>query len=308
MPHILSLNEISLQDVWLTIGAFDGVHRGHQEIIKLLIEGSQNDGVQSVVLTFHPHPSYILRGRSGPYYLTSPEEKALLLVELGVDFVVTQPFTKHTAITSARQFMEHVVHKLHPKHLLIGHDFALGRERQGNGAELQLIGEKLGYKLSVMEPIKNDTEIISSSRIRQALAMGDVSSAERMLGRPFYITGRVIPGDGRGKTLGIPTANLAIWKERAIPKSGVYACRATVSDKTFNAVVNIGFRPTFDNTATSQHVEAHILNFNDHIYGDIVRLDFIQKIRDEKRFPGVEALIDQIHQDIEVTQSILQDK
>lgn len=298
MQHFRSLEEVNLQNVWLTIGSFDGVHRGHQAIAAYLTAGAHAAGVPAVVLTFHPHPAVILRNRSGSYYLTSPDERASILGDLGVDVIITHPFTRAVANTSAGDFLKEIQRHMRPSHVLVGEDFALGHDREGGLTELARLGEELGYTLTSLSPIRNDQDVISSSRIRSALAEGNVTYANNMLGRAFQINGKVIPGDGRGRTLGIPTANLDIWPQRALPKSGVYACYAHVEGAAWHSVVNIGVRPTFDPEDSDQHVEAHLLDFNQDMYGKQLALDFVARIRDEQRFSSVEALVDQIHQDI----------
>lgn len=305
MQHFYTLDGINLNNVWLTIGSFDGVHLGHQAIIAKLTAGAHRYGVSAVVLTFHPHPSIIVRKRSGAYYLTSPDERAEILGSFGVDFVITHPFNQGTAQMTAREFMGYLNKHLHPKHLIVGHDFALGRDRVGNVNELERIGGELGYTVTVLPPVQNNQEIISSSRIRSALAVGDVASAHKYLGRPYRLNGVVVPGDGRGKSLGIPTANIDVWKERALPASGVYACKAIFNDIQRKAVVNIGMRPTFESHTKEPTIEAHVLELNQDIYGKSLTIDFIDRIRDEVKFASVNALINQINQDISQALSIL---
>jgi len=305
MQHFYSLDDIHLNDVWLSIGSFDGVHLGHQAIIHKLTAGALQDGVPAVVLTFHPHPSIIVRRRSGAYYLTSPDERAEILGTLGVDYVITHPFNQQVARMSAHEFMENIHKKLKPKHLIVGHDFALGRDRGGNVDELARIGTELHYTLTDLPPVRNHDVIISSSRIRTALGDGDVALAGKFLGRPYRLSGEVVPGDGRGKSLGIPTANIDVWAEKALPASGVYACRAVLDDKPLEAVVNVGFRPTFESQTKEPTIEAHMLEFNQDIYGKFLALDFIERIRAEVKFASIDALVAQINQDINKATSIL---
>lgn len=306
MQHFYSLDNVKLEDIWLTIGSFDGVHRGHQTIIREMTTQAHAVGAQAAALTFHPHPATIIRNRTGPYYLTTPEERARLLGELELDVVITHPFDEEIAKTSAHDFMAEIQRALKPKKIFVGDDFALGRNREGDVDTLRRLGNKLGYQLNVIKPVTNASEVISSSRIRTLILAGDVSRAERMLGRPYRLTGTVIPGDGRGKQIGIPTANLAVWKDLILPKNGVYACWAYLGRKKFGAVTNIGIRPTFAHQTPTPHIEAHLINhFRQDIYGEELRLDFVERIRDEKRFPSVVALFEQIQQDIETAQGIL---
>jgi len=305
MQHYRSLYDVKLQGTWLTIGSFDGVHRGHQAILQKLTAGAHENGAPAVVLTFFPHPALVLGKRSDPFYLTSPEERAELMGELGVDVVITEPFTHETANITAHDFMSRLSAQLGLRSLWIGHDFALGKGRQGDAEMLARLGGEFGYSLHVVAPVKDHGETISSSLVRQALAEGQVEEAGRLLGRPYRVPGRVIPGDGRGRTIGIPTANLDVWSERVIPKSGVYACRAWVDGQVWNAVTNVGVRPTFESQTVSLRVETHLLDYNQDLYGREVALDFIARLRDEQRFPNVQALVEQIQQDIRRGREIL---
>src|SRR3990172_3164460 len=193
MRHFWSLEEVQLQNSWLTIGSFDGVHRGHQEIVNRLIAGGHPVGSPAVVLTFFPHPAFVLGKREKPFYLTSPEERAKLLGELGADVVITHPFDRQVASTSAYDFMAKLKEHLNLKHLIVGDDFALGRNREGNISALRRLGaEVFGYTLEVMPPVTNTGEKISSSQIRSALADGNVERAAELLGRPYALTGEVV--------------------------------------------------------------------------------------------------------------------
>lgn len=306
MQHYWSLDGLSLQKSWLTIGSFDGVHRGHQEIIRQLTAGAHAQGAPAVVLTFYPHPAVVLANRNEPYYLTTPEERAALLGELGVDVVVTHPFNREVAGTSAHDFMARLKSHLGLTHLWIGYDFALGRNREGNVDRLTELGQELGYTVQVLSAVKVNGELISSSEVRAALSEGDVQRASRLLGRPYSLSGQVIPGDGRGRTIGIPTANLDVWDKLLLPKSGVYACRAMVLGQTVEAVTNVGYRPTFENRPAVPRVETHLLDFQGDLYGRKVKLSFLARLRDEQRFPGVDALVAQIHEDIAQAKAIFQ--
>ena len=190
-------------------------------------------------------------------------------------------------------------------HLIVGYDFALGKNRQGDVPTLQKIGKDLGYTVDAMQPVKIEGEAVSSSRIRSALAAGDMQLTTLLLGRPFQVSGKVVPGDGRGRRIGIPTANLSLWAERAIPMAGVYVCQAVISNKTWGAVTNVGFRPTFESQPVPPRVETHLLDFDAELYGQEVSLQFIDRLRDEQRFPSVEALAAQIQRDIIQARQVL---
>lgn len=305
MQHYWSLDSVQLQDAWITIGSFDGVHLGHQEIIQKLVTGAHAHGAPAVVLTFNPSPAVVLGKRPEQYYLTTPEERAELLGSLGVDIVITHHFTRQVAAITARDFISQLKSQFGLRHLCVGHDFALGRNREGDVKLLTKLGEEFDYQVQVVPPLEISGEVVSSSRIRVCLGDGDVAQANELLGRPYRVKGDVISGDGRGKTIGIPTANLSVWSKRALPVAGVYVCYAHINGISWKAVTNIGIRPTFENQSVSQHVETHILDFNEDIYGQVVLLDFYSYIRPEKRFKDVHALVEQIQRDITQTRKIL---
>jgi riboflavin kinase/FMN adenylyltransferase len=306
MQHFWSLEELWLGTSWLTIGAFDGVHRGHQQIIQQLTAGAHAAGVPAVVLTFYPHPSAVLGKRDGPFYLTTPEQRAHLLGQLGVDFVISHPFNRQVANTSAQDFMAYLVAHIHPQQLCVGYDFALGRGREGNVERLSELGQEFDYGVHVFAPVKLGGEVVSSSQIRAELTQGNVSRAAELLGRPYSVSGVVVQGDGRGHSIGVPTANLDVWKKLVLPKPGVYACQARLQARTYAAVTNIGYRPTFPGAPPSPQVEAHLLDFHQNVYGKQIELFFYERLRDEQKFPSVDALVAQIQSDIQRGREILQ--
>jgi riboflavin kinase/FMN adenylyltransferase len=305
MQHYRSLNDVNLPAAWLTIGSFDGVHRGHQAIIGKLVENAHSAGFPVVVLTFFPHPNVVLRGQQEPFYLTSPEERAALLGDLGVDVVITHPFTQELAKLSAQEFLALVVRHIYPRHIMVGYDFALGRGREGNVSRLGQLGADFGYTLDVIQPIQMEGEIVSSSQIRAALADGDLNKAQKLLGRRYQVSGEVVHGDGRGRLLGIPTANLDVWQWRVLPKVGVYVCQAHIEGTIWGAVTNVGVRPTFENQPTLPQIETHVLDLDRDLYGQRFQLDFVERLRNEQRFQSVEALVTQIKQDIDQSRAIL---
>jgi riboflavin kinase/FMN adenylyltransferase len=305
MQHLHDLSQADLRSCHLTIGSFDGVHRGHQVLVRAMVEEAAKEGVPSAVLTFFPHPSVVLRGRTPSFYINTPDEKADLLGELGVDLVVTHRFDLELSRVRAGKFLARLRRHLEFGTLWIGEDFALGYQREGNRWFLAEAGRRYGFQLQVVPPVDVGGEVVSSTRVREALRAGDVSRAATYLGRPFALPGTVIKGAARGASLGIPTANLSIWEERATPGAGVYACRVRVSDEWFHGVTNIGVRPTFERSAPSPIVETHILDFDGDLYGQEITLEFIARLRDERRFPGPEALLAQIDDDIDRAQEIL---
>jgi riboflavin kinase/FMN adenylyltransferase len=306
MRHLTTLDGLSLPAAWATIGSFDGVHRGHQAIIENLVQGAHQSGVPAVVITFFPHPSVVLRGPQGPFFLTTPEERAELLDALGVDIVVTLHFDRQMAALSAEEFMRMIAGHLGLRRLLVGYNFALGRGREGNVDRLRELGEQMGYTLELTRPFELGGEVVSSSRIRALLNRGSASEAAQLLGRPYTLSGEVVHGDGRGHGLGIPTANLSVWQERIIPAVGVYATWAVIDGTRHPAVTNIGVRPTFENEPVFARIETHLLDYDRDLYGQKMQLQFIQYLRREQRFPSIQALLDQIHQDIDQTREVLE--
>jgi riboflavin kinase/FMN adenylyltransferase len=305
LQHYTSLVGVNLNNTWLTIGSFDGVHLGHQQLISELNYKAHEAGAQSVVLTFHPHPTAILRGRKGAFYLTTPYEKLKLIDDLGTDIVITHPFSLELSKSTAREFIDYLQEHLDFRQLWTGKDFALGKGREGNVKYLKLLGNELGFIVNEVNPIISDGHVISSSYIRNLLKEGNLEEANKLLGREYLVSGEVIHGDGRGKVIGIPTANLETGNEKLIPGAGVYACRAQIADKLWLAAVNIGTRPTFDNPDSRVNIEAHILDYTGDLYTQQISLLFISRLRGEQRFDRVEALIRQIQKDITRTRELL---
>ena len=305
MQHSRSLEEINLKNSWLTVGVFDGVHRGHQEIIKKLTTGAQAHNVPAVVLTFDPHPASVLSGHEIKS-LTLPDERADLLGKLGVDLVITERFTRELSTVTAHDFMLRLKDQLGLQHLLIGYDFALGKGREGNAARLTEIGSELGYTVEVVSALSDESGVISSTEIRKLIEVGNVVEAAHLLGHPYSLHGPVIHGDARGRTINVPTANISYSQDKMIPAKGIYACRAYLDGEKFQAAINIGTNPTFTPDKQSPNVEAHLLDFRREIYGEDIRLEFVARLRDELKFDSVESLLEQIWKDVEDTKRILQ--
>ncbi len=299
-----SLEEVDLHNSWLTVGVFDGVHRGHQKIIRKLTAGAQADNAPSVVLTFDPHPASVLGGREIKC-LTLPDERAELLEELGVDVVITERFTRELSNVTAYEFMLRLLHQLGLRQLLIGYDFALGRGREGNAARLTEIGKELGYAVEVVPALSDESGVISSTEIRKLIEVGNVAEAAHLLGRLYSLHGPVIHGDGRGRTIDIPTANIGFSDKKMIPAQGIYACWAYLEGQQIPAAINIGTNPTFTPDKQTLNVEAHLLDFRREIYGKDLRLEFVARLRDEMRFDSVDELLAQIRLDIEDSRRIL---
>ncbi len=304
MQHYSSLQELSLENSWLTIGVFDGVHRGHQQIIRKLVDGAHENGVPAVVLTFDPHPARVF-GRGEIKLLTLPGERAELLAALGVDIAVTNPFNRSFADTTAFDFMKLVKQHLGVSHLVLGYDATVGKNREGNAARLQEIGQELGYTIEVVTALSDESGVISSTEIRKLIATGNVTEAARLMGHPYTLHGPVVSGDQRGRTIDVPTANIEYSPDKLIPANGIYVCWAYLSGQKYYAAVNVGFNPTFTPDKKTANVEAHLLDFKREIYGEDVLLEFVARLRDELRFSSVQALLDQIWKDIADTRRIL---
>ncbi len=298
MIHARSWDEIQLNNSWVTIGMFDGVHRGHRAIIEPMAQRARAAGSPSVVITFHPSPAVVLRGLSNLQLLTPPDERAEQLGSLGVDAVVTLEFTRELAQKSAEEFVREMSSRLGLARLWIGYDFALGRNREGNLPVLQALGERFGYQVEVIPPVEQDGGVISSSRIRALLGEGRIGEVTSLLGRWYSVRGKVVSGDGRGRTLGMPTANILPPPEKLLPPNGVYACWLRVRGKFHPSVVNIGLRPTFAQDQPQRRIEAHIFDFDEDIYEEMVNLDFAGFIRAEQRFESPQALVEQVQRDI----------
>ncbi len=305
MQQYQSIDELSIENAWLTIGVFDGVHLGHQQVLRQLIAGAHDNACPSVVLTFSPHPAVVLGGKPDFKCLNTSEERAEILDNLGVDILITQTFNRALADQTAEQFMERVSRSLGLRHLVIGYDTALGRGREGDAGRLTEIGQKLGYEVESIPPVRDDHGIISSTRIRAAVSTGDMVRAARDLGRNYFVVGPVIHGDGRGHTIDIPTANIQVHAGKLIPANGIYACWAWVEGKRHLAAVNVGVRPMFTPDLAIPMVEAHLLDFDELLYGLEVRLEFVEYLRPENVYPSVKALVKQIGRDIKRTRKIL---
>lgn len=304
MKHVEGLDGISLNQSWLTVGVFDGVHRGHEQIVQALTRSAHAASAPAVVVTFWPHPATVLGG-SEVKCLTTPDERAELLSALDVDFVVTLTFDRALANTSARDFVARLRDRLDFHHLLIGYDFALGKGREGNAARLTEIGTELDFEVQIIPAVSDESGVISSTEIRKLVATGGVAEAANLLGHPYALHGPVVHGDNRGRDLGFPTANIDYPQGKIIPANGIYACRAFVDGKTLAAAVNVGTRPQFHSEGGKPLVEAHLLEFDGDLYDRDLRLEFMSRLRNETKFASVEALVEQIGQDVKQTRELL---
>lgn len=290
----------------LTIGTFDGVHRGHQALIEQLKAVAQRCQAQSVVIAFHPRPKAVLAPHlPNNDYLTTPEERIVLFEQLGLDILILTPFTLELAQTTAFDFVKMLADRLNLVELWAGHDFALGKNREGNLERLAALGREFNYTLHEFAPLLIDGKIVSSTRIRELMLAGEVRQATQLLGRYPSLKSTIIQGAHRGHTIGFPTANFAVPSERLLPANGVYATFVQLPGRQHRlaSVSNVGIRPSFGGTERS--VEAYIFDFNEDLYGQQLTLEFVEHLRPEKKFNSIDELIAQITHDAEQARALL---
>jgi riboflavin kinase/FMN adenylyltransferase len=288
----------------VTVGNFDGVHRGHRALVAEAVEGARAARCEAVVLTFDPHPARVLRPSAAPPALTTLAQREELLVALGVSRLAVLPFGSEVAALSPEEFAVRILAGvLRAREVVVGESFRFGRGRSGDVDVLRSLGARIGFGVRAVPPVLEDGAAISSSRIREALRRGDVKSASALLGREPFVDAQVVRGEGRGRRIGIPTANL-VSENEVIPSRGVYVARCRLeAGEDWPAVVNIGRRPTFG--GTHETVEAHLLDFDGELYGARVRLAFVERLRGEERFAGAEALVARIREDIARARTLL---
>ena len=280
----------------LTLGKFDGVHRGHQYLVGRLQELARTRDLASVVVTLHPHPLTVLRPGTACTYLCSLEERVALLHSLGVDGVAVLSFTSELAQLSYRDFVTLLSEQLDMRLLLIGPDFAVGRDREGTAEALQSLAEERAFEVEVVPMLSADDAKVGSGAIRHSLEEGDMRTVSELLGRPFGLRGPVVRGAERGHTIGYPTANIAVAPDLALPKLGVYVTRAYLGETMYQSVTNVGKRPTFDENRPT--IEVHMLDYDGDCYERELRIELLARLRDEKRFDGVDQLVAQIGLDV----------
>ncbi|MFA9409092.1 MAG: bifunctional riboflavin kinase/FAD synthetase [Candidatus Dadabacteria bacterium] len=285
-----------------TIGNFDGVHIGHKKILSAVKQEAKQQGLSSCVITFHPHPQKVLQNIDIPL-LVPIRERLKLLEDQGIDVVACYTFTKDIAKISAQDFVTDIlVGKLNLKHLIVGPDFSFGRKREGNLSLLNKMGAEYGFDTEVVETALYEGEIVSSTSIRNLVREGNLLKARNFLGYNFYIEGQVKEGERRGRQIGFPTANLDTdWD--ILPKVGVYATLANVNGTKHQSITNIGYRPTFGHNGLL--IETHIFDFDEDIYKKRIKVEFVDRVRDEQKFNGPEALVEQIKRDVERVKEIL---
>ena len=304
MQVIDDIAEANLQGPSLvTVGSYDGVHIGHQHLLGQMRKAADQLGYHTSLVTFHPQPKAVLVPHLLVRYLTTPAEKIILLDALGLDLMAILPFSRETARTPAHEFARQLVTHLKMHQLWVGPDFALGRDREGDIPALRQIGRKMGFQVHVVQPLVKSDELVSSTRIRGLLMRGEIRDATALLGRYPSLVGQVMHGAQRGRLLGFPTANLSVMPERAIPADGVYACFVWVSNKRYPAVTNVGVRPSF--AGAERTIEAYLIDFRGDLYGLDLRLEFVDRLRPEKRFENLDELMAQIRSDAERAAELL---
>lgn len=288
----------------LTIGNFDGVHKGHLALFAKVKEIAKEINGNSVVMTFDPHPIKVLNSGNGPPLITPIQQKLRLIKKAGIDIILCLPFTREFAEISAKDFVKKIlVDRIGVRCVVVGYDYSFGKDRQGNIDFLKDMANKLGFDVVVVGPVSINGIVVSSTMIRNLVQEGRLEEAKSLLGRYYQVCGIVIKGKNRGaRILGYPTANLRLIDELT-PKIGVYAVRVLVDDGVYNGVANIGYNPTFENGAFS--VETHIMDFNGELLGKEIKVDFIKRLRDEKSFKDPKELAIQISKDIEEARKIL---
>ena len=297
-PSIPHLATLPLGGAALTVGTFDGVHRGHHDVLARLAARARRSGLRSVLVTFEPHPSEVLKPERAPLMLTPGDEKLAALAESGIDYAVILPFTRALAALTAEHFVEDVLlPRFGMRELVVGYDHGFGRDRAGGVDVLRELGARRGFPVEVVPPyVLPNGETVSSTMIRAAVTEGDLERAAEALGRPYSVIGRVAQGEGRGRLLGYPTINVALPSPRKLlPPAGVYAVRVETPAGAFGGMMNLGPRPTFGDGALS--LEAHLFDADVKLYHRSVRITFVRWLRETRRFDGPEALVQQLGRD-----------
>ena len=300
-----SLKGIDNMPTWATIGNFDGVHLGHQAIIIRLIKHAREYGKRTALITFSPHPHFILENKNEPFLLTTYAEKHNLLNEFDLDLIVDVPFTKEFAQLSGEAFLRDLKTYMGLEGLLVGKEVSLGNDRLGILNPLHPVLDQLAIQLVETDTFRIGEAILSSGLIRELLKGGKITDVSDLLGRPYQVSGEVVYGKERGTSFGLPTANLAHDPFKLLPGNGVYACRAWIEGRPYDAVTNVGVRPTFE-IAGAPNIESHLFDFDGNIYGKNLTLSFISKIREEMRFNTPQLLIEQITKDKKEARRILE--
>ncbi len=288
---------------FLAVGSFDGVHLGHQKLLQAMVEAAKAANVRTAVLTFFPHPKRVILDLQEPHYISTLAERVQFIAEQGIDLIITHPFNDEVRQMRAAHFMNRLCRYADLRQLW-GGDFALGYKREGDIPFLRQLGQEKGYSVELVNGmVEWNGSLVSSSRIRHSLTAGDVEDVAGCLKRPFQLSGIIIKGNQRGRTIGFPTANIDVWDELLLPANGVYATLATVGGKQHLAATNVGVRPTVNGEQLT--VEAHLLDFDADIYGELMQLAFIKRLRAEQKFSSLDALMEQINLDVATVRQTL---
>jgi len=288
----------------VTVGVFDGVHLGHQQLISRAVQRGRERGLPAVVVTFDPHPAELIRPGSHPARLTSLRRRADLVSELGVDAFCVLPFTVELSRVEAAEFAHEVlVERLHVAQVVVGRNFTFGHRAAGDVDLLTKLGQRFGFEVEGVDLIRDDGVTFSSTYIRACIDAGDVIAAAAALGRPHRVEGVVVHGDQRGRDLGFPTANIATAPHTALPADGVYAGRFAIGDRLLPTAVSVGTNPTFSGRVRT--VEAFVLDLDEDLYGHEVAVDFVQRVRGQERFDDIDALVAQMHRDVANVRELL---
>ncbi len=293
-----------LPPVWVTIGNFDGVHRGHQSLIRQLIAKAKASHTASLAVTFWPHPKAFFTRESKGFYLNNSQEKNFLLEKTGLDYVLSLTFNEELANLDTAQFLTKLNQIAPLRGLMVGERFAMGKERKGTETVLNEVCGCMGIPCLHIQPLTIDGEVVSSHRIRHALDLGDLGLVSRLLGRQYSLSGRVAHGKKTGSKLGFPTANLYFDENRKLPRYGIYATMVEVNHRLYQGVTNVGIRPTFDD-GNAPSVETLLIDFDDNIYSKLIHVRFVQFLRDEQKFDRIEDLVRQIDKDKNEARRIL---
>ena len=297
--------KITIPKPVLTMGSFDGLHLGHQALLRRVVENAKGVGGSSVVLTFEPHPLKLLAPERAPRLILTHKDKMALLRFAGVDVVIIQEFHQAFAGIEAREFVEkYLVGCIGVHRVWVGRDFRFGKGRTGSVESLIQWGSEAGFEVKIMEPVGGAGDRISSSRLRDQIGKGEVDTVSKFLGRYHFITGRVVPGHQRGKGLGFPTANVAS-KTEVLPSDGIYATYCQLGDRRWPSVTNIGHNPTFGDG--DRTVESFLLDYKGDLYGQTVQISFVKRIREEKKFSSVDLLVEQIQRDVLTAREIFRE-
>lgn len=292
------------RQIYLALGNFDGVHCGHQAIIRTTVALARKHDKKSAVLIFYPHPVSVLKPEKATKLLITVEDRIRMLGEAGIDYVIIHPFTREFAAISPQQFVADILQKqLLVAGVVVGYDYSFGSRGIGKPTDLQKMAKEFGFSVQIVERVSISAEPVSSTAIRQLLQQGNVEKANMLLGYPYFLRGTVVHGDGRGRTLGFPTANIQLPKEVILPATGVYLTEVVINEQKFWSLTNVGMRPTFQKEAIS--IEVFLFDTEKDLYDQELKISFLQRIREEKRFADVAALVAQIQADVKQAKNII---